>query len=60
MCRETSYPDVEVEVLVGDRLDIEPYGGYSGDDFTNLEHDACQLLTMNVMGRDLVACLGAL
>ena len=31
-----SYPDVEVEVLVCDRLDVESDGRYSGDDFTDL------------------------
>jgi hypothetical protein len=32
-----TYPDVEVEVLVRYRFDVESYGGYCGDDLANLD-----------------------
>ena len=34
---KVSYPDIEVEILVGDGFDVEAYCGYSGDDFADLE-----------------------
>jgi hypothetical protein len=32
-----TYPNVKVEVLVCDRLDVEAYRGYRGDNLTNLD-----------------------
>jgi hypothetical protein len=33
---ELAYPNIEVEVLVRDRLDVEAYCGYRGDDLADL------------------------
>jgi hypothetical protein len=37
--RSSTYPDIEVEVLVIYRLDIEAYCGNGGDDLANLSDD---------------------
>lgn len=33
-----TYPDVEIEVLVGDGFHVETYRRYCGDDLANLCH----------------------
>lgn len=40
--RGFAYPDIEVEVLVVDRLDVEAYGGNGRYDFANLSERVSQ------------------
>ena len=47
LVRDATYPYVEVEVLVRDRLDVEPYGRYRRHDFSDL--DSSQLPAMLVL-----------
>ena len=47
-----SYPNVEVEVFVGDGFNIEAYGGYCSDNFADLRRHGSVSFALCVLDLD--------